>query len=242
MLVTIFAGVAMGQGPGDDEVLQMTPKDGGWLVADMVRTVAAYTDQKILYEPEHPAVRGKKISWEGTWEVPPDRLFRWFRAVLSSQRLILVPLGPRESGVWQLAEVNSAQAESHPEYVPESELSDWKDADGCYITTTITVENLTETSRARNALAQMSSRPLGKVNDVPDADAFVIADFAPIVWAMAEHIRKMDAAAAAAKPVPDAGRRREELEQHLVGSRTEKAAEYFIEELRKLDAKAAGDR
>jgi hypothetical protein len=68
----------------------------------------------------------------------------------------------------------------------------WSDRDGAYIVTALSVKHLQDTTRARNALANLISRPVGRINDVPGTRSFVVGDFAPVVYAMHRLLRSMD--------------------------------------------------
>ncbi len=173
-------------------LIQITPKEGGWDIIELFRTISEYTGQSIVYDPNAPQIRGKKITFEGVQTVPRDRLFEWFQSLLSFQRIILVPVGPTGHEQWMALDTNAPQIMNRPIFVPEEEIEQWADRDGVYIVSTITVKNLTDTSRARNALAQLSTRQIGRINDVPGNLAFVVGDFAPVVASMYRLLRAMD--------------------------------------------------
>ena len=241
VLVAIAATLSAGVAAEDDQI-RIEPKDGGWEVEELIRTVSEYTDQNIQYDAQDPGIRGRKLNWAGTLTLPRSKVLRWFRSALYQQRLVMIPIGPREGRLWSLMELNSVPVTTHPEYVPAGELAEWADADGVYITTTLTLEHLTDTARARNALSQMSSRPVGIINDVPSAHALVISDFAPVVCAMARQLAALDvpekpAPAPARAPAPPVDQERRRLEQCLVGARTDVAAQYFLNEIRAVDAR-----
>ncbi|MHC4473694.1 MAG: secretin N-terminal domain-containing protein, partial [Planctomycetota bacterium] len=172
-------------------LVQITPKDGGWVITELFATISQYTGESIVFDPVNPAMK-KKIQFEGVQTVPREKLFEWFQSLLSFHRLILVPVGPDEHEQWMALDVNAPQIQSRPIFLAEDEILDWGDRDGVYVVTTITVKNLTDTSRARNALAQLTTRQIGRINDVPGNLAFVVADFAPVVASMYKLLRAMD--------------------------------------------------
>ena len=90
--------------------------------------------------------------------MPKEDLFAWFQSLLSFQRLILVPVGPREHEQWMALDLNASQITNRPIFVPEDDIENWADRDGVYIVSTITVKNMGDTSRARNALRANSDR------------------------------------------------------------------------------------
>jgi len=186
----------------EEDVWTLPPKPGGHEVEEFLSMLAGATDRAFLFDPQSPQIARKKIEFAGAQEVPRDRLFSWGRSVLRFHRLILVPVGPSDGNLYMVVDANSPQVTQRPVFVPEGDLHEWADEDGAYITTTITLEHLTDTSRARNALAQLCTRTVGRVNDVPDARSFVVTDFAPVVCAMEEALRRMDEKAAEI-PLPD---------------------------------------
>ena len=190
-----FFGPAGAQGltePGSEEIIQVQPKEGGWHLEELFRTISAYTEQSIVYDPQSPLIKGRKVELVGVQEVPREKLFEWFQSLLSFQRLILVPVGPENHEQWMALDVNAPQIQSRPIFVSENQIMEMADRDGVYVVTTITVKNLTDTSRARNALAQLSTRQIGRINDVPGNLAFVVADFAPVVASMYQLLKAMD--------------------------------------------------
>jgi len=175
-----------------EELIQITPKEGGWEIEQLFRTIAEYTGESIVYDPQAPQIARKKIEFVGTQTVPKKDLFAWFQSLLSFQRLILVPVGPKDYEQWMALDLNASQITNRPIFVPEDEIEAWADRDGVYIVSTITVKNMGDTSRARNALAQLSTRQIGRINDVPGNMSFVVADFAPVVASMYRLLRAMD--------------------------------------------------
>ncbi len=178
--------------PSGDDIIQITPKQGGWDIEELFRTISEYTGQSIVYDPASPQIRGRKIEFVGVQSVPRAALFEWFQSLLSFQRLVLVPVGPTGHEQWMALDVNAPQITNRPIFVSEEQLEEWADRDGVYIVSTITTKWLTDTSRARNALAQLSTRQIGRINDVPGNLAFVVGDFAPVVASMYRLLKAMD--------------------------------------------------
>jgi len=186
----------------EDDLIQITPMKDGWDIEELFRTISEYTGESIVYDPASPQIRGRKIAFVGTQSVPRDRLFAWFQSLLSFQRLVLVPVGPAGHEQWMALDLNAPQITNRPIFVPENEIEDWADRDGVYIVSTITVRNLTDTSRARNAVAQLSTRQIGRINDVPGNLAFVVGDFAPVVASMYRLLKAMDIEPVEYKAIP----------------------------------------
>jgi hypothetical protein len=136
-------------------------------------------------------------------------------------------------------DINSPFVTQHPVVVPAENLPEWERRDGAYIMTTIPVKHLRETSRARNALAQLSTRMVGRINDSPFSNSFVVSDFAPVVCSMAKLLATMDADAAKARidiPISQDPEIKS-YEQKLAQCNTETAARYFVERIQALTAK-----
>jgi hypothetical protein len=245
LVALVLAGPAVSQvSKGKMEPgVEMTCPEGGVAIDEFFRNFKTYTDAKILFDPNNPG-RKKKVLWDGTVLVPKSKVFAWCRSVLFFHRIVLVPVGPREGNLWAALDVNAPQIQSHPEFVPAAELGAWKDRDGAYIVSVITPKHIKETSRVRNAMAQLTTRQIGRVNDVPATRSFIVADFAPVVHSMWLMIAKMDEEIAKAPP-PDPKRsklgpqppsspevdkrsRLAKYEKMLEGSRTETAARYFL--------------
>ena len=201
LAVLCLAAGALAQ-EAEDDLVQITPQAGGWEIEQLFRTISEYTGQSIVFDPASPQIRGRKIEFVGTQTVPRSKLFEWFQSLLSFQRLVLVPVGPVNHVQWMALDLNAPQITNRPIFVAEDDLESFADRDGVYIVSTITVKNLTDTSRARNALAQLSTRQIGRINDVPGNLAFVVGDFAPVVASMNRLLRAMDKEPIEYNPVP----------------------------------------
>ena len=233
----------------DDGKFHFTPRDGGAHIEEFLQFIVDNTDATLIYDPASPQLRGRKIEMKGPVTLPKKDVFDWVRSVLSFQRLILVPTGPRQANSWMVLDMNAPQITNHPEFVPANELAAWADKDGAYIVTTITMKHLTDTARARNALAQLSTRQIGRINDVPQTRSFIIGDFAPAVVSMWKLLMKMDEEAGkippaerekldprrrAAKPKSTLAQQVEKYEQRLMGCQTMQASQYFLSRIREL--------
>lgn len=241
---------AAGKAVGKEAVVEMKCPEEGMVITEFLEYIRANTDAKILLDPNNPAVR-KKFHWKGSVKVPKSKVFAWCRSVLYFHRMVLVPTGPREGNLWSVLDVNAPQIQSHPEYVPAAELETWKDRDGAYIVTVISLKHLADTARARNALAQLTTRQIGRINDIPATRSFVVADFAPVAHAMWVMLTKMDEEAAKAPPPkkkklppqpppsPEVAMKIElqRYEKMLEQSRTETAARYFLSVIETLRSK-----
>ncbi len=180
-----------------DEIVQLNPRPEGWKIEDLFRAISEMTGASILYEKSNAVIKSKTITFIGTQPIPKARLFDWLQAVLSYHCLVLVPVGPPGPGgqqQWFALDQANAGLTSHPVYVAEDKLEDYADRDGLYVVTTITLKNIKDTSRVRQALSQMSTKTagLGRINDIQGSRALIVGDFAPIVVAMKRLVEFID--------------------------------------------------
>jgi hypothetical protein len=236
LVVAIAATLAAPIGAQDEEIIQVQPKEGGWDVEELIRTVSQYCEITILFDPQAPMVARKKIEFAGPAPVERDKLFDWMRAVFFTHRLVLVPVGPSKAETYSLMDINSPNVTAHPIHVPAENLGEWKERDGAYIVTTIRLKHLRDTARARNALAQLATRQVGRVTDSPTTQSFVIGDFAPAAYAMKKLLEDLDRDAAATDPAVRAAAdpKIAQYELMLPKCQTAEAVEYFIERIEAL--------
>jgi len=234
-----------------------TPDPSGEDVTDFLNIITRETPATILLDPSSPQIRGRKIHLLGPVTMDRKDVFNWVRSVLSFQRLVLVPNGPRSTDTWMVLDLNAPQITNRPEYVKSEDLAAWEDRDGVYIVTTITLKHLLDTARVRNAIAQLSTRQIGRINDVPETRSFVIGDFAPVVVAEWRLLQAMDEEAGKIPPAEraklDPRRKKpapkstieqqiEKYEQRLMGSQTPHAAQYFLSKILELNTRLEKER
>ena len=172
-----------------DDIVQLNPRPEGWTIQELFRAISEMTGASILYEEQNAVIKSKKITFIGAQAVPKSRLFDWLQAVLSYHGLVLVPVGPKGPDgqqQWFALDQANANLTSRPVYIDENDILDYADRDGLYVVTSITLQNIKDTSRVRQALAQMSTKTagLGRINDIQGSRSIIIGDFAPIVAAM----------------------------------------------------------
>lgn len=235
-IVVLAATLAAPIGAQDEEIIRVTPKEGGWETEELLRTVSEYCEITILFDPQSPQVARKRIELAGTAPVEKGKLFDWMRAVFFTHRMVLVPVGPEKAKTYSLMDINSPNVTAHPIHVPAVQLDNWKDRDGAYIVTTIRVKHLRDTARARNSLAQLMTRQVGRVTDSPTTQSFVIGDFAPAVYAMKMLLEDLDRDAAATDPTVRAAAdpKINQYEQMLPKCQTDEAVKYFIDRIEAL--------
>lgn len=211
-LALAMAAPAAAQDNGDDsplreedEIVQLNPREGGWDIQDLFRAISEMTGASILYEGQNAVIKSKKIEFIGTQPIPKTRLFDWLQAVLSYHGLVLVPVGPPGPDgqqQWFALDQANANLTSRPVYVDEDEILEYADRDGLYVVTSITLKNIKDVSRVRQALSQMSTKTagLGRINDIQGSRAMIIGDFAPIVAAMKRLVDFIDVESATTEP------------------------------------------
>jgi len=208
-------------------------KEGGWEIEVLLAKLAELPDVNVTFDPHYPGIARRRIHIEGKVELGRSEFFDWIRALLFQNRLVLVPVGPETGGTYAVHDINSPNVCTHPVHVPEADLAEWADRDGAYIMTSVRLDHLQDTARARNSLAQMMTRQVGRVTDNPTTQSMVIADFAPAVVAMVKILEQLDEDASKADPavVAAADPRIKQYEKLLASCHTESAAGYFIERI-----------
>lgn len=176
-----------------DEVTIAVNKDQR--VADFLDQVAAATGRPVLYDPKSARIGPNTMGVDMTRTVPKDRLFDTCRSILSFFELNLVPIGPRGYEIYLVIDSRSTNnfVRNKAEWVDHAELEKVRDQDGVYVVCAVPVRHIENLTTLRTALSTMvSPGGLGRVQEVPGAQAVIIMDFAPTVWAMAKLIERMD--------------------------------------------------
>jgi general secretion pathway protein D len=189
----------------EDQIVQLNPREGGWEIQDLFRAISEMTGASILFEGQNAVIKSKKIEFIGTQPIPKARLFDWLQAVLSYHGLVLVPVGPESptgQQQWFALDQANANLTSRPVYIAEGDILDYADRDGLYVVTSITLKNIKDTGRVRQALSQMSTKTagLGRINDIQGSRSLIIGDFAPIVAAMKRLVDFIDIESGATEP------------------------------------------
>lgn len=182
--------------PGEGTLTFTSPRDG-WTLLDLLDAVNKQSDRSVLYDSNIKNKIDKlKIQFLGNYTVPKSRLFDWLQGVLSFSSFILIPIGPTDYEQWMVVDVTNPAIRSRPTYVKEEELTEWRDRDGVYIVSTLRVKNLDagDLQRARTGIQQLltTTATIGRINEVPGQNAFIIADFAPVVYASKKLLDAMD--------------------------------------------------
>jgi hypothetical protein len=201
-----------------------------------MKLVADTLDVNFVYDPQAPQIARGKIEIEGTVTLAKSELFDWARALFFTHRMVFVPVGLEKAETWSVVDLNSPLVTQRPIFVDEKDIDQWRTKAGAYIVTSVKLSHLRDTSRIRNALAQLSTRMVGRINDNPATASVVIGDFAPVVYAQVKLLRETDAAAAAdgAARAMTADPLIKNYEQKLAQCHTETAAKYFVGRIQSL--------
>jgi general secretion pathway protein D len=83
---------------------------------------------------------------------------------------------------------------SRPVYIEEDEIDAYADRDGLYVVTTLTLHNISDTTRVRNALSPLSTATagIGRIQDIAGSRSLIVGDFAPVVAAMKKLLGYID--------------------------------------------------
>lgn len=179
--------------------VRLLPKEGGWQIVELFDQIHRTTGISILYDGTNATLKQAKVEFVGVHTIDVDELFDWLQAVLSYRKLVLVPVGP--AGVdgkqqWFVMDQADPNLKSKPVYVDERTIEKYADRDGLYVVTTLTLENISDTTRVRNALSPLSTATagIGRIQDIPGSRTLIVGDFAPVVAAMKRLLKYIDVA------------------------------------------------
>jgi len=164
-------------------------------ITDFIDKMSAETGTAILYDPNSQRIRGQKFGSSFQREVPLERLFDSFRAILAFFELTLVPVGPKGYEVYLVIDSRSTNnfIKNKATYVPFKDLANFADKDGLYISTAIPVRHVSNLTTLRTALSTMiSPAGIGRVHEVPGSGTLIVMDFAPTVARMAMLVKQFD--------------------------------------------------
>lgn len=164
-------------------------------LSEFLDRMADATGETILYDPRNARIAKQTIGAGFRHEVPAERLFDTYRALLSFFELVLVPVGPEGHEIHLVVDSRSTNQllRSKVTHVPYGELEDYADRDGLYIACAVPVQHVENLTILRTGLSTMLTPGcLGRLSEVPGSGTLLITDFAPTVAAMARLIRDAD--------------------------------------------------
>ena len=187
------------------KAVQIHPKDGGWQISEICDMIAKGTGSVISFDATSQVFKQARLDWTGPIVIPEARLFDWYQAMLAQRKLVLIPVGPAlASGghVWQILDQADPQLRSRPTYIDESEVYDYADRDGLFVTTALRVRDTVDATRVRNALQLLVTQTagIGKLQDL-GSRFLVVADFAPVVASMKRILDRINAETPPSAPI-----------------------------------------
>jgi general secretion pathway protein D len=191
VLLAVAAPAALSQG----EELVEIKLDKDLKITDFLDVISKSTGKPLLYDPNGQRIRGQALGAGFTHEIPKDRVFDTFRAILAFYELVLVPIGPRGYEIYLVIDSRSTNnfVKNKAVYVDHKDLEQYEDHDGLYISCAIPLTHIENLTTLRTALSTMvSPAGIGRVHEVPGSNSIIIMDFAPTVAAMAKLIKQMD--------------------------------------------------
>jgi type II secretory pathway component GspD/PulD (secretin) len=190
LAVALFSPTALAQGEMTKiEVTEETP------LVDFLKSITTATGRALLYDPNNQRIRGQKMLAGFSLEVPRNRLFDTYRAILAFFELNLVPIGPKGYEIYLVIDSRSTNnfVKNKATQVNYDDLGGYSDKDGVYISCAIPVRHIQNLTTLRTALSTMvSPAGIGRVHEVPGSGRIIVMDFAPNVVAMAALVRQMD--------------------------------------------------
>jgi type II secretory pathway component GspD/PulD (secretin) len=172
---------------------------------DFLRLVQRRLDVPLVWDPKSRALQNKELTPDLAFRGTKDEVLDAIRGLLTAYELVLVPVGQGANRKYFVADARQTQSllRLKPAYVelgPDN-LEHYATQDGLFVTTTIAMENVENLRDARNALSRLvTGQGIGSVQEVPDARAVVVTDFAPNVVAIYRLLKQMDVPVAARGP------------------------------------------
>lgn len=185
-------------GNPDDPTITINPNPaGGWNILDLFQYIHKITGRSILFDEASNQKLKSKVTFVGSHVIRQSELFDWLQAVLSFNNMVLVPVGPVSpdgSKQWFCLDQNNPAIKTKPVYVAEDDILRYEERDGLYIVTSISLKNISDTGRVRQALTSLMTQTanIGRIQDVPGSRAVIIGDFAPVVAAMKRLVDYID--------------------------------------------------
>jgi type II secretory pathway component GspD/PulD (secretin) len=173
-------------------------------IEDFLRLVQRRLDVPLVWDPKSRGLQHKEMTPDLTFKGTKQEILASIRGLLTAFELVLVPIGEAPNRKFFVADARQTQSllRLKPEYIElnAENVGHYAGQDGLFVTTTIEVENMENLRDARNALNRLVTGQIGSVTEVPDAQAFVVTDFAPSVASIYRLLKQMDVPVAARGP------------------------------------------
>ena len=164
-------------------------------IGELLDQMANVIGRPVIYDPRNNRIAKQQLGTTFRDSVPEGRFLDSCRSILAFYELLMVPVGPRGNELYLVLDSRSTNnlIKNKAMPVPYTELEEYADRDGLFITSAIPIRHITNLTTLRTALSSMTSPAgIGRVHEVPGANSLIISDFAPTVVAMARLIREMD--------------------------------------------------
>lgn len=196
---TLPGGRASGPAWAEDDRLARISLTDEISIEDFLKYVgrAAPGRRPIVWDPNQKQMKERKILGSTNLEAPDDQIFELVRALLTFYELAMVPVGPRGYEVYLVMDARQQGAilKLKPRTIDldQSNLAEYENQDGLFVSATIRVENMTNLRDARQALSRIvTQQNIGNVTEVPASRSFVVTDFAPNVVAIYRLLKQLD--------------------------------------------------
>lgn len=168
------------------EVVEVPFPREGFAYRDLIAFVSEHAGVRIRYEESSAVLKSKRVTLVGPVRVARSDLVAWFQDVLAYDNLVAVPWGPADRRELAVVDAANPTVTSSPRFVSEDELPALAGRAGLYVVCALTLPEGVEPMKARNALAQYSTKTaaIGRVTDVGDVGVLLVADFAAVVAVM----------------------------------------------------------
>ncbi|NJN14209.1 MAG: hypothetical protein HC813_00655 [Planctomycetes bacterium] len=204
LVAGLYARSAAAQGDEEPKPPVEPPANGDLIIIkieeklelkDFLDEIAKSTQKPLLYDPASQRIARQVMGVTFSHQIPRDRAFDTFRAILSFFELTLIPIGPKGYEIYLVIDSRSTNnaVRNKAVYVDYKDLFQVEDNDGLYISCAIPVRYIENLTMLRTALSPMvSPGGMGRVQEVPGSNSIIIMDFAPTVAAMARLVQQMD--------------------------------------------------
>lgn len=175
------------------DVLEVEVPPGGLKFAELFRFVAETAGCSILYEENNAIMKTRAVAVVGAVRVARSDLVAWAQDVCQIHGLVLVPWGPADRRAYVALDQANPSTTSAPQFVAEADLPAYAGRTGLFVLSVLSLPRGVDAAKARSALAQLSTKTagMGRVSDIPDGHALVVADFAHIVASMRRLLDEM---------------------------------------------------
>lgn len=158
---------------------------------------AASAGLPLQWNPGDKQIRGRQISAPLRIATDAKGLLSRLRAVLVFYELVIVPTGPQSDPTYFVMDARqpSVLMRLKPETVEVTaeNVESLKSEDGRYVTTTIRPRNISDMRALRNMVSRiLTMNNIGSAVEVPESNALMVTDFAPVVAVIWETVKEMD--------------------------------------------------